>query len=95
MSPIQGLYRTAHTDYRVGSATIPAGGRVLLLFGAANRDPRQYPDPARFDVERNPSDHLGGRYGSARSIRARTARYSNPANTLTLTPSNTNATPNI
>jgi beta-dihydromenaquinone-9 omega-hydroxylase len=58
VSPIQGLYRSAVSGYRVGSATIPAGGRVLLLFGAANRDPRKYPDPDRFDVERNPSDHV-------------------------------------
>ena len=59
VSPIQGLYRTALSEYRVGSAAIPAGGRVLLLFGAANRDPRHYPEPDRFLVERNPTDHLG------------------------------------
>jgi cytochrome P450 len=58
VSPIQGFYRTALRDYDVGGATIPAGGRVLLLFGAANRDPRRYADPDRFDVARNPSDHL-------------------------------------
>src|SRR3954454_7195314 len=58
VAPIQGLYRTAASDYRVGPAAIPAGGRVLLLYGAANRDPRHYPDPDRFLVERNPGDHL-------------------------------------
>jgi len=58
-SPIQGLYRTAAKDHPVGDATIPTGGRVLLLFGAANRDPRHYADPDRFDVTRNPTDHLG------------------------------------
>ena len=58
LSPIQGLYRTALTDYEVASATIPAGARVLLLFGAANRDPRHYPDPDVFAVDRNPTDHL-------------------------------------
>jgi cytochrome P450 len=58
-SPIQGMYRVAREDYEVGDASIPAGGRVLLLFGAANRDPRHYPDPDRFDVARNPADHLG------------------------------------
>jgi cytochrome P450 len=58
-SPIQGLYRTARRDYGMDSAMIPAGGRVLLLFGAANRDPRHYPDPDRFLVDRNPTDHLG------------------------------------
>ena len=57
-SPIQGLYRTAIAPYRVGDATVPAGGRVLLLYGAANRDPRQYPEPGRFLVERNPTDHV-------------------------------------
>ena len=57
-SPIQGLYRTAVADYRVGDAFIPAGGRVLLLYGAANRDPRKYPNPDAFDVTRNPTDHV-------------------------------------
>ena len=57
-SPIQGLYRTALSPYEVGKATVPAGGRVLLLFGAANRDPRKYSDPARFLVDRNPTDHV-------------------------------------
>jgi beta-dihydromenaquinone-9 omega-hydroxylase len=59
VSPIQGLYRSAARGYRVGAATIPPGGRVLLLFGAANRDPRKYPDPDSFLVERNPTDHVG------------------------------------
>ena len=57
-SPIQGLYRTASADHAVGDAFIPAGGRVLLLYGAANRDPRQYADPDTFDVARNPTDHV-------------------------------------
>ena len=58
VSPIQGLYRTAVADHPVGEASIPAGERVLLAFGAANRDPRRYPDPDRFLVDRDASDHL-------------------------------------
>lgn len=58
VSPVQGFYRTATRDYTVGAQTIPAGARVLLLFAAANRDPRHYPDPDTFDLERNPTDHL-------------------------------------
>jgi beta-dihydromenaquinone-9 omega-hydroxylase len=54
-SPIQGFYRTAKTDYRVGEATIPAGARVALLWGAANRDPRQFDTPDAFVAARNPS----------------------------------------
>jgi beta-dihydromenaquinone-9 omega-hydroxylase len=58
VSPVQGFYRTATRDYTVGAHTIPAGARVLLLFAAANRDPRHYDDPDTFDPDRNPSDHL-------------------------------------
>jgi cytochrome P450 len=54
-SPIQGFYRTAKIAYRVGDATIPAGARVALLWGAANRDPRQFDNPDAFVVARNPS----------------------------------------
>jgi cytochrome P450 len=57
-SPIQGLYRTARSDYVVGETTIPAGSRVLLLWGAANRDPRQFEDPDEFRVGRNPTGHV-------------------------------------
>jgi len=58
-SPIQGFFRTATAPYPVGDVEIPAGARVLLLFGAANRDPRHYPDPDAFRVDRDPRDHLG------------------------------------
>jgi beta-dihydromenaquinone-9 omega-hydroxylase len=54
-SPIQTLYRTATSDYPVGDVTIPAASRVALLWGAANRDPRQFEDPDSFVAERNPS----------------------------------------
>ena len=57
-SPVQGFYRTATRDYTVGANTIPAGARVLLLFAAANRDPRHFPDPDTFDLNRTPCDHL-------------------------------------
>ena len=58
VSPVQGFYRTATRDYTIGANTIPAGARVLLLFGAANRDPRHFDEPDTFDLDRNPSDHL-------------------------------------
>ncbi|MBV8965457.1 MAG: cytochrome P450, partial [Mycobacteriaceae bacterium] len=38
-TPIQNLYRYTRADYEVGGVIIPAGSRVLLSFGAANRDP--------------------------------------------------------
>jgi cytochrome P450 len=73
-SPVQHLYRTAATDYTVGSTTIPAGSRVLLLFGAANRDPRKFPDPDVFDIDRNPADHLGFGSGIHHCLGAKLAR---------------------
>jgi cytochrome P450 len=73
-SPIQGLYRTALADYRVGDATIPRGARVLLLFGAANRDPRRFEDPDRFDVTRQAGEHLAFGSGIHFCLGARLAR---------------------
>ena len=73
-SPIQGRYRTAHTDYVVDGVMIPAGSRVLLLWGAANRDPRQYENPEEFRVERNPTGHLAFGSGVHLCIGAHLAR---------------------
>ncbi|MUM21477.1 cytochrome P450 [Mycobacterium sp. CBMA271] len=57
-SPIQNFYRTAAADYVVGDAVIPAGARVALLWGAANRDPREFADPDRFLASRPISQHV-------------------------------------
>jgi beta-dihydromenaquinone-9 omega-hydroxylase len=56
-SPIQNICRTTRADYHVGQAVIPAGSRVLLAWGAANRDPRQFDHPDVFRADRNPG-HL-------------------------------------
>ena len=58
-SPIQGFFRTVTSPYSVQGVEIPVGDRVLLLYGAANRDPRHFEDPDAFRIDRNPSDHLG------------------------------------
>lgn len=58
VAPVQGFYRTATRDYPIGTDTIRAGARVLLLFAAANRDPRHYDDPDVFDLNRNPTEHV-------------------------------------
>lgn len=57
-SPIQNFYRTAAQDYPVGDAVIPAGARVALLWGAANRDPREFDEPDRFLVTRPVTQHV-------------------------------------
>ncbi|WP_396927739.1 cytochrome P450 [Mycolicibacterium sp.] len=73
-SPIQNLYRYTRLDYRVGNVTIPSGSRILLSFGAANRDPRVFPDPDTFQADRNPRNHIAFGYGSHMCIGAPLAR---------------------
>ena len=45
--------RVAVADYAVEDQVIPRGARVMLIYGAANRDERRFPDPDRFDVRRD------------------------------------------
>jgi cytochrome P450 len=56
-SPVFGLMRVAGDAAAVGGVTLPAGGLVTMLFGAANRDPRQFPAPDVFDTERANAAH--------------------------------------
>jgi cytochrome P450 len=46
-------------DVEVGDVTIPKGSRIVLALAAANRDPNRFPDPDRFDPEREDNEHLG------------------------------------
>ena len=45
-------------DFEYDGTTVPAGSAMLLLFGAANRDPRRYRDPDTFDIHRDNPSHL-------------------------------------
>lgn len=58
-SPVTFMRRTATRDVTVSGHDFAEGDKVVLLYGAANRDPRQFPDPERFDVRRTPNDHVG------------------------------------
>lgn len=49
----------ALADVEVGDVTIPAGAPVWMVWAAANRDPRHFTDPDRFDPDREVIDHLG------------------------------------
>ncbi|NUO97710.1 MAG: cytochrome P450 [Nonomuraea sp.] len=62
-APVSGFFRIARQDVAVGDVTVPAGARVMLHWAAANRDPAKYPDPDRFDITRNPLDHVAFGYG--------------------------------
>jgi cytochrome P450 len=56
--PAKIVGRTNLVDRQLGGQTVRAGQRVLVLLGAANRDPEQFPDPERFDITRTPTPHL-------------------------------------
>ena len=45
-------------DFEAYGTTVPAGSAMLLLFGAANRDPRRYTDPDTFDIGRDNISHV-------------------------------------
>lgn len=62
-SPIRGFTRYAAADFDLDGTVIPAGARVLVLFASANRDERHYEAPDRFDIRRNPRDHVGWGHG--------------------------------
>ncbi len=58
-SPVTFMRRTATTDVTVSGHGFTEGDKVVLLYGAANRDPRVFDDPERFDVRRDPNPHVG------------------------------------
>jgi cytochrome P450 len=57
-SPVQVRTRVAAQALELGGQQIAAGQALLLLLGAANRDPRVFRDPDRFDIHRTPNHHL-------------------------------------
>jgi len=58
-SPVKGDFRLSRVPTAVGGVDIPAGTTVMILQGAANRDPRRFEDPDTFDPARkNARQHL-------------------------------------
>jgi cytochrome P450 family 130 len=73
-TPVQGLCRTTTSPATFHGVTIPPGEKVLMLFGAANRDEREFPEPDRLDVKRVSERHLAFGYGAHYCIGAALAR---------------------
>jgi cytochrome P450 len=57
-SPLQLFERTAREEVTVGPVTVPAGGRVAALLGAANRDPIAFERATSLDLTRRPNHHI-------------------------------------
>ena len=63
-SPLQGQFRMARVATRIAGVDVAPGDSVFILTGAANRDPRQFPDPAEFKLDRpNGRQHVGFGFG--------------------------------
>lgn len=74
-SPVQGLARTTTRDVTIADVTIPAGRKVLLVYGSANRDPRVFgADSEELDVLRNPRQIMTFSNGNHHCLGAAAAR---------------------
>ena len=72
--PVQRFTRLAASPVELDGITLPEGARVAVLFGSANRDERHYEAPNRFDITRNPVDHLSFGRGIHHCVGAGLAR---------------------
>ncbi len=100
----QTFFRTTSRDVEMDGSTIPEGSKVLLFLAAANRDPRRWENPDRFDITRIASGHVGFGFGIHQCLGQMVARFEmeavlaalirhaaeiRPAGTVTRRPNNT------
>ena len=72
--PVQRFTRATTREVEIGGADLPERARIVVLFGSANRDERRFRDPDRFDITRNPTDHLSFGRGVHRCVGANLAQ---------------------
>jgi cytochrome P450 len=58
-SPVQTFFRTSTREAEISGHRLGAGEKVLMFLGAANRDPRRWDNPDRYDITRRTSGHVG------------------------------------
>jgi cytochrome P450 family 142 subfamily A polypeptide 1 len=63
VTPIKNMARTVTRDVELHGETMHEGDQLILLYPSANRDPRVFEDPDRFDVRRNPNPHIAFGFG--------------------------------
>ncbi len=69
---MQTFFHTTTRDTALGGVAIPEGEKVLMLLGAANRDPRKWPEPDGYDIDRSTAAQVG--FGAGRRVIAGAAR---------------------
>ncbi|WNG55251.1 cytochrome P450 [Archangium gephyra] len=62
-SPVQAMFRVTRAEVSLHGQVIPAGKMVLAMIGSANRDPRKFQEPDRFDITRDPNPHIAFGHG--------------------------------
>jgi cytochrome P450 len=73
-SPVQTFFRIADTAVDVGGSVVPEGRKILMFLGSANHDPRHWTDPDAFDLDRDPSGHVGFGMGLHQCVGQHVAR---------------------
>jgi cytochrome P450 len=63
LSPVKAMARFTRTETKIGDQHIPAKQVIVAWMAAANRDGEQFPDPDRFDIERDPNRHIAFGHG--------------------------------
>jgi cytochrome P450 family 142 subfamily A polypeptide 1 len=74
VSPVLNMSRTATEDHELHSEHIKEGDELLLLYAAANRDPRAFDDPDTLDVARTHTRHVAFGFGTHFCLGAHLAR---------------------
>jgi cytochrome P450 len=62
-APLQAMFRATKQDVELDGTSIPAGKFVIAMIGSANRDPRRFAEPSRFDIAREPNPHIAFGHG--------------------------------
>ncbi|MEM7269256.1 MAG: cytochrome P450, partial [Pseudomonadota bacterium] len=73
-TPIQHFFRTTSQATQLGGVDLPKDAKIILTYGGANHDPRQWDAPERFDLDRRVVDHLGLGHGTHRCVGQMVAR---------------------
>jgi cytochrome P450 family 142 subfamily A polypeptide 1 len=74
VTPIHNMCRVASVDTEVAGHPVQVGQQLVLMYGSANRDPGHFTEPERFDVTRQPNDHLAFGFGTHFCLGAALAR---------------------
>lgn len=62
-APLTGIARSSTREKVVDGVRIPEGSVIGVCMGAANRDPKRWPDPDRFDIHREAKQHMAFAFG--------------------------------